>query len=183
MKQRLITFSVFLLALLGISSLLFAQTLDLFEEYTQSALWINTNRNTGFYTSYLTDIPLDTSSSLELRWTPYQGMQPLGKATFLQIAGMDEDAMRYQQSQKTAQLFNWTGLTLFLAGTLILAASQVLEPGNKVLLYSSLGLIFGGITAGGISMVINNNSQIPVNKAVEAAALYNENLKKQLGIE
>ncbi|AEV30448.1 hypothetical protein SpiGrapes_2690 [Sphaerochaeta pleomorpha str. Grapes] len=183
MKQRLNFFSVFLIALLGITSFAFCQSLELSEEYTQSALWIDTGRNTEFYTSYPSEGVFSTTSPVELRWTPFLGTQPLEKETFFQIAGMQEEALRYKQAQKTARIFNWTGLSLFLAGTLLLAGSQTIDPDSKVLLYSSLGLIFGGIASGGIGIIIDNSSQIPASEAAQAAVRYNENLKLELGLE
>lgn len=183
MKQRLKFFSVFLITLLGISLFAFCQSLGLSEEYTQSALWIDTSRNIEFYSLYPSEGVFDATSPVELGWTPFLGMQPLEKETFFQIAGMQEESARYRQAQKTVKIFNWTGLCLFLAGTVLLAGSQTTDPENKILLYSSLGLIFGGITAGGIGILINNASQVPASEAAEAAARYNENLKRELGLE
>jgi hypothetical protein len=183
MKQRLKTFAVILVLVVGFTSLAFCQTLNLSEEYVQSALWIKTNRNTEFYAFYPSESLSNKVTQVSLRWVPFQGMQPLEKEEFFQIAGMGEVATRYRQSQKTAQIFNWTGVALFLAGTALLSGSLILTSENKPLLYASLGLIFGGITAGGIGIIINNTSQIPAIEASEAARLYNENLKRELGLE
>ncbi|WP_320127723.1 hypothetical protein [uncultured Sphaerochaeta sp.] len=170
--------------LMVISSAAFAKEVQLSNEYVHSALWINTNDNNRFYSvSPSFEFPQNTVRTQYL-WTPYQGENPLTKEEFFTIAGMEETSLQYHQSKQTANTLRKTSFGMILTGTLLLLGYGALNLDNNAIIYSSLGLILGGITIGGVSikLVINSNATFSAENAAKAAASYNETLKKELGI-